>query len=88
MHAKLEDWKNGWFGVQLGIREGEIDRLIELLRVLKNETDQHFHLSSDDKAENGLGDITVYVQDPLEPDKMEALGKALLPGDSVDFPKD
>jgi hypothetical protein len=84
MHSKFEDWKNNWFGVQLGISKEEIDPLIDLLKMLKKEPDQHFHLSSDYKGTGGLGDITIYVQSPDEVDNMETLGKARAPGEEID----
>ena len=87
MHAKLEDWKNGWFGVQLAIKRGEIDRVIELLRMLKGEPDQHFHFSSDYKAAGGLGDIAVFIQADEQASNMEPLGKALAPGEHIDLQK-
>jgi hypothetical protein len=64
MHSKLEDWKNGWFGVELGFSKEEIDRLIERLRMIQNDPDQHFHLSSDYKGDGGIGDILICIQDP------------------------
>ena len=87
MHTELEDWKNGWYGVQLGLTTKEIDVLIELLQMLKVEPDQHFHLSSAYKGSGGLGDITVYVQDSSTPSNMESIGsKALAPGDTIPTP--
>ncbi len=84
MHAELEDWKNGWYGVELGLTADEIDTLIDRLRMLQAEPDQHFHLSSTYQGEGGLGDIMIYVQDPSEPDNMEPIGrKALGPGEDV-----
>jgi hypothetical protein len=83
MHSKLTDWKNGWFGLELGIARDEIDLIIEGLNNLKEEPDQHFHLSSDYKAQGGLGDIEVYVQEPEEKDNMIKFGKALAPGADV-----
>jgi hypothetical protein len=80
MHAKLQDWKNGWYGVELGVSKDEIDSLIGLLGMLKREPDQHFHLSSDCKGAGGVGDIAVYVQAPDEPNNMVSMGKALAPG--------
>jgi hypothetical protein len=80
MHSKLTDWKNGWFGVELGIGKHEIDVIIDHLKMLKEEPDQHFHVSSDYKTQGGLGDITIYVQTPEEQSNMETLGKALEPG--------
>jgi hypothetical protein len=88
MHTKLEDWKNGWFGVELGIAPDEIDSLIAQLTMLKNDRDQHFHISSDYKAAGGLGDIMIYVQSPDEASNMESpSSRALAPGDGIDRPK-
>ena len=84
MHSKLDDWKNGWFGVQLGLKREEIDRVIALLQMLKEEPDQHFHLSSDYKGNGGLGDIEVFVQPADQISNMESPGKALAPGEHVD----
>jgi hypothetical protein len=84
MHSKLEDWKNGWFGVELGILPDEIDRFIELLQTLRAEPDQHFHLSSDYKESGGVGDITLYVQSPDETNNMITFGKAIAPTRDVD----
>jgi hypothetical protein len=86
MYSKLDDWKNGWFGVELGVTRAEIDSLIGLLNMLKSEPDQHFHLSSDYKGDGGVGDITICVQPPDEPNNMLASGKALAPGTVVADP--
>ena len=84
MHTELEDWKNGWHGVQLGLTTEEIDALIERLLMLRAEPDQHFHLTSTYKGNGGLGDITIYVQAPSEPSNMEAISsKAHGPGDTI-----
>ena len=83
MISKLEDWKNGWFGVEVGIAPGEIDRLIELLQMLKHDPEQHFHLSSDYKAPTGLGDITFYVQSADEVSNMLTFGGAIAPGSEI-----
>ena len=84
MHSKLEDWKNGWFGLELGISPEEIDRLIELLQMLQKEPDQHFHLSSDYKGSGGLGDIALYIQSPDQVSNMITFGKAIAPSRGVD----
>jgi hypothetical protein len=73
--------------VELGILGEEIDQLIELLKMLKEDPDQHFHLSSDYKGTGGLGDVTVYVQSPKEVSNMETLGRALAPGEEVKRPR-
>jgi hypothetical protein len=88
MHTKLEDWKNGWFGVELGILPDEIDSLIAQLTMLKNDHDQHFHISSDYKAAGGLGDIMIYVQSAAEASNMESpSSRAFAPGEEIDDPK-
>jgi hypothetical protein len=84
MRTELEDWKNGWVGVQLGLAPNEIDRVIELLALLKRDPEQHFHLSSDYRGTGGVGDITIYVQQPHEPDNMTTFGFALPPGAEID----
>lgn len=87
MRSKIDDWKNGWFGVELGIKPDEIDHVISLLKMLKGEPDQHFHLTSDYKGYGGLGDITVYIQADDEISNMESSGKALAPGSTIPAPE-
>ena len=56
--------------------------------MLKKDSDQHFHISSDYKAAGGLGDIMIYVQSPNEPSNMESpSSRALAPGEEIDDPK-
>ena len=86
MHSKLEDWKNGWFGVQLSLKKEEIDRVIALLQMLKEEPEQHFHLSSDYKESGGLGDLEISVQSPYQPSNMMSFGKALAPRSTIPNP--
>jgi hypothetical protein len=89
MHTKLEDWKNGWFGVELGILPDEIDSLIGRLQMLKSDRDQHFHISSDYKGPGGVGDIMIYVQLPDGASNMESpSSRALAPGEEIDHPSD
>jgi len=83
MHAKLNDWKNGWFGVELGLKAEEIDPLISLLQMIKSDPEQHFHLSSDYKGEGGLGDLEIHLQPTNVVSNMESLGRAIGPGEEV-----
>lgn len=83
MHAAVEDWKNGWIGLQLAVEPAEIDKLIELLLALKQDPDQHFHISSDYKATGGLGDIEVFARHPSQPHNLFIGGLALVPGDEI-----
>lgn len=83
MRAKLEDWKNGWFGIELAISPPEIDRLITLLQELKADPEQHFHISSDYKDSGGLGDIEVFIKSDIEPNNLFLSSIALEPGDEI-----
>lgn len=83
MKAELEDWKNGWHGVSLGLKQSELGQLIQLLQDLQNDPEQHFHLSSLYQGESGLGDIEVYVLPECEPDNMRLSSVALPPNSEV-----
>lgn len=83
MYAKLEDWKNGWSGLELGIRLGEIDQLIASLKMLRDEPEQHFHLSSDYQGSGGIGDIVIFIQPDDGPHNMTIGGRALAPGEII-----
>ena len=76
MHAELEDWKNGWYGLRLSLRTSEISRLIQLLQDLQRDPEQHFHISSDYAAESGLGDIEISVMTDNSSDNMWVNGLA------------
>ena len=86
MHSKLNNWKNGWFGVELSLKKEEIDELIALLQMLKDRPDQHFHLSSDEKGSGGVGDIEISVQSPKDPSNMMTFGRAIAPGSPIPDP--
>lgn len=83
MRGEIENWNNGWYGVSLGLSITEIDRLIALLTNLRNEPEQHFHISSDYVDSQGLGDIEVYVAESNSVDNMYLVSKALATGDSI-----
>jgi hypothetical protein len=65
VHAELEDFKTGWYGVAIYLREEEIDVLIERLSELRESKDQHFHMSisGDREGEGGIADIEFSVQE-------------------------
>lgn len=62
MHVELDDFNTGWYGVAISLRNEEIDILIERLNRLKQDSTQHFHLSSDYEGDGGVGDIEFSVQ--------------------------
>jgi hypothetical protein len=83
MHGEIKDWNNGWYGISLGLSAAEIDHLIGLLTNIRNDPEQHFHISSDYVGTEGVGDIEVYVSEPSGASNMRLGGLALAPGDSV-----
>lgn len=83
MHSSIEDWKNGWQGIELAITSQEIDKLIELLTMLKANPEQHFHISSDYKASGGIGEITMYLKNNEQQHNLYLSGLALASGDEV-----
>ncbi len=70
MHSKVENFKNGWVGIELGIRKNEIDKLIIALKELRNN-DKHFHIRSDFQDLEGVSDIEIYIQDEKSKNNME-----------------
>jgi len=83
MHGEIKDWNNGWYGISLGLEVPEIDRLIALLTKLRDDSDQHFHISSDYSGAGGLGDIEIYAAGPGVPSNLELSGVALAPSSEL-----
>lgn len=63
MYVELEDFKTGWYGIGIGLREKEIDILIEQLIRLKADKKQHFHISSEFEGDGGVGDMEFYIHE-------------------------
>ena len=63
MNASIEDFKTGWFGLQISITEAEIPIMIERLKWLQ-QARSHFHLRSDFTGEGGVGDVEFYWAEP------------------------
>ncbi len=83
MNAELEKWKEGWQGISLGLSNHEIDHFITLLQEIRNNNDQHFHISSDCKGEPGLGGIEIYVNVNTKEDNMYFTSLAKAPGEEI-----
>jgi len=86
MRAEINDWKNGWFGIALGLTAKDIDLLILKLRSIRDDPDQHFH-AMNVTEEGPVGDVEFYVCTEEEPQTLRLSGIALAPGDSVLSPK-
>ncbi len=85
MYVDIEDWKNGWYGIAIGLTIGEINDFIGLLQMIREDTDQHLHKSSDFKGNKGVGDIEVYAKDDSKQDNMHVLGKTIAPGTNTTY---
>jgi hypothetical protein len=85
MHVKIEDWKNGWSGISVGIDLDEIDHFIEFLKMIKADPQQHFHISSDYKGAGGVGDIEIFIRSENERHNMSLSGRALGPGENINI---
>lgn len=83
MHVEIEDWKNGWSGISLGIDPDEIDDFIELLTLIKQDHDQHFHISSDYKGKGGIGDIEIFIRTEDQEHNMSFSGRAMGSGEEI-----
>jgi len=70
MKAEIEDFQTGWYGLSLGINKNDVDNLIERLIYIKNNSNEHFHISSNYDGEGGVGDIEFYILDENEEDNM------------------
>lgn len=77
MHVKIKDWKNGWSGISVGIDPDEIDHFIELLKMIKEDPEQHFHICSDYRGPGGIGNIEIFIRSEDEKHNMNLSGRAL-----------
>jgi hypothetical protein len=83
MIAELEKWKEGWQGLSLGLRNDEIDHLISLLKEIRKDNDQHFHISSDCKGKPSLCGVEIYVKTNTQEDNMYFTSLAKAPGEEI-----
>ena len=67
MRIDIEDYKTGWYGVSVRVNLEEIDSIISLLKQIKKDPMQHFHISSTFEGHRGISDIGFYLAgDDLE----------------------
>lgn len=60
MNVALEDFKTGWFGIQVGLTDSDITLLIERLQELR-QNHSHFHFRRDDlTGATGVADVELY----------------------------
>lgn len=56
MKANIHKFETGWYGIQIGLSEHDINKLIADLKELK-DSKGHFHRRSDFEGDGGIGDI-------------------------------
>lgn len=61
VQTSLKDFKTGWLGLSLGIKQSELPSLISALQRLSEDPSGHFHARSHFKAEKGLADMEFYL---------------------------
>ena len=83
MRVQVEDIGDGMINIDLGLRPDEIDKLIRDLQMLKENPDQHFHVSSNFDGACPIGEFTFYNKEPDEPDDIHLTGRAYSPGDII-----
>ena len=83
MFVDIEDLKNGWYVIGIGLDRKEIDSFIELLQMIKNDPEQHFHISSEYDGDGGIGNIEIYIKEDKQKNNMSLLGKALTSGEEI-----
>lgn len=76
MKSSIEDFETGWYGIYLALDEDDIDKLIELLKVLKEDNSYHFHLFSTafDNEPGGIADIQFSRKMESEPSNLKIGG--------------
>jgi len=84
MRVTLEDWRNGWVEIEVGLSVQDVDLLIASLQMIKADPDQHFHATSEFVGEGGVGQITFQIQQASEKDNLSFSGLAIGPGGSID----
>ncbi|MGE0267389.1 MAG: hypothetical protein AB7S78_02885 [Candidatus Omnitrophota bacterium] len=75
MNINIENFNTGWFGLFIGLKEKDIDKLISNLNWLKenkgNKTKNHFHFRSNYDGKSGVGDVEFYLEDDTVSDNMK-----------------
>ena len=69
----MTDFKTGWFGICLVLRQKEIAELKECLDQLATGEVDHFHCSGDCNGPSGIADIEFSMLDDDETDNMKIL---------------
>lgn len=83
MRLTLDQTHSGWYELSIGVSAEEVDRLIALLAKIRDDPEQHFHLSHEDDRHGGPGRVTFHASSHEDEPNGILLGEALLPGDPM-----
>jgi hypothetical protein len=72
---------SGWFEIEVGLQRAEIDELIDLLKMIRDDPDQHFHLTTLRQNPSGNGQLTFYQHPHGEYHNGSLSGRSFLPGE-------
>lgn len=70
MHVTIEDFKTGWCDIFIGLKDDQIDQMINALKNLKTSK-SHFHFRGVYTGESGVADIEFSWIDNSVTDNME-----------------
>ena len=63
MNVNIQDFKTGWFGIQVGLTDSDITLLIERLQSLQQQRG-HFHFRRNDfSPTSGIADVELFWTD-------------------------
>ena len=81
----MNEFKKGWYGIEMEISVREIDELVSLLKMIKDDPEQHFHISRENGDTGRIADIEISSMAVDREHNMLIMGKALLPGEEIDL---
>ena len=79
MRIDYRDYQTGWFGVEMYLKQNDIDNLIHLLEQLRNvEPSQHFVLARNDfeGSSKGVFGVEIIRDEEAATDTFQVLGLA------------
>ncbi len=81
MRVELEDFKTGWFKVEVYLKTKDVDHLIRLLTSLRTqEVGQHFPVTNSAmEGSGGVFSVEFIKDDETSRDTFQALGLAISP---------
>ncbi len=63
----------------MGLSLHEVDRLIQMLKLLMQDPDQHFHCSSNHEDNSRIAGVDFYIKQATDPDNATISGPSIEP---------